>query len=128
MTEQTGSLGSAENWEDRQRLAAFHQARLVALQTGAIAGATCAMGVWPIGVSLGIYFHAYEPVLSLTAIFWFGLTLRLLRPHARSAMKINQLYLEEHRQIFGDAPPYPLMSFLLSLAFNLRMTLGSRSD
>lgn len=124
----TKTLLPFNDLEPRQKLAAFHQGRIVAVQTAAIAAAASAAALWPIGLSIAVNLHLFEPIACVTGVAWLGLTTWLLRGYAQSALAIKECYLKEHEEHFGSVEPYELQTFLFGFASNFCIAAPRSKD
>lgn len=117
------TLSSTADWEQRQKHASFFQTQLGSAQQAAIGSQTSATLLLTMGLALS-KFSGVGPgqdwsVVFVSALGWLVLGGLLTSGFSKSACRIRNTYLAEHAQLFPDALPYRLESYLLDFADNL---------
>ncbi len=105
------------NWEERQKLASFHQALLNPVQQAAVALFVAASLTITLAIAttkLSGVTDGQDWYMILVGLAGWWLLIWMIVAHFRPiAARINAVYLDEHRHLFPGAQPYRLESFLL---------------
>lgn len=99
------------DWEQKHKLAAFHQSRLNNPQQSAIAANVALTAVFTVGMKLSSNDHI---IMGISVILWLVMSLVLTASFSAVAVEIRAEYEAENRGVFGASDPIPLHSFLLS--------------
>lgn len=124
-------LSPANDWELRQKHAAFFQTSIGGLQQEARAACTFSAVLLTLGVAMA-KFSGMTPyqdwlVLLATVMAWLLCAGLLVASFSRPAVRLEARYLREHADLFPGALPYPLPYPLLDFATRCAFLTGKRS-
>ncbi|RZL81498.1 MAG: hypothetical protein EOP66_05810 [Sphingomonas sp.] len=109
-----------DDWERRQKHAAFFQTMIASVQQSAISANTASAVIITLGGVMAKFSDVLPAdgwmILFVSTIAWVALTATLVTSFSRSAVRIDEAYKREHAQYFPGAMPYRLESFLLDFA------------
>ncbi len=111
---------ASPDWELRQKHAAFFQVLIGSEQQGAIFANSGSAVLVTLGGVMA-HFSTVGPsqdwmVLILALLGWLVLSGMLTASFSISATNVEAVYLREHAELFPNARPYRLRSFLLNFA------------